>query len=152
MTTSIKLHARRMGANTAIWRNILDYKFMGNVAGDNAEALRELALAPAPPSEVTVTHVLRTAMGYAWIRWSAHRMTRSAQDSRFCGAKQPTRSWSVYEFVPSGNEATLDGVSPDNHFFAVRAVGKNGARSLAVPAVVPMRRLTPPAASAPKAN
>ncbi len=129
----------------------LDYKFMGNVAWDNAEALRELALAPAPPSEATVTHVPRTAMGYAWIRWSAtDDPERTGFEILWRETTEP--QWSVYEFVPSGNEATLDGVSPDNHFFAVRAVGKNGARSLAVPAVVPMRRLTPPAASAPKAN
>jgi hypothetical protein len=37
----------------------------------------------------------------------------------------------------------LDGVSPDNHFFAIRTVGKNGARSLAVPAVVPPRPARP---------
>jgi hypothetical protein len=27
----------------------------------------------------------------------------------------------------------LKGVSTDNHFFAIRSVGKNGARSIAVP-------------------
>jgi Peptidase family M28 len=117
----------------------LDYKFMGNVAWDNAEALRELALAPAPPSEVTLTHVPQTAMGYAWMRWSA------AEDPERAGFEILWREtteprWSVYGFVPSGKEATLDGVSPDNHFFALRTVGKNGARSLAVPAIAPMRR------------
>ncbi|MGB6874896.1 MAG: M28 family metallopeptidase [Candidatus Acidiferrales bacterium] len=126
----------------------LDFKFMGNVAWDNAEALRELALAPAPPSEVTITHVPRTAMGYAWMRWSA--ATEQANDPERAGFEILWREttapqWSVYEFVPSGNEATLDGVSPDNHFFALRSVGKNGARSLAVPAIAPMRR--PPTAT-----
>jgi hypothetical protein len=33
----------------------------------------------------------------------------------------------------------LKGVSTDNHFFAVRAVGKDGARSIAVPGVAPPR-------------
>jgi hypothetical protein len=117
----------------------LDYKFMGNVAWDNAEALLELALAPAPPTEVTVTHVPRTAMGYAWMRWSA------ADDPERAGFEILWRDtldprWSVYKFVASGKEATLDGVSPDNHFFAIRTVGKNGARSLAVPAIAPTRR------------
>ncbi|MFZ0334001.1 MAG: M28 family metallopeptidase, partial [Candidatus Acidiferrales bacterium] len=126
----------------------LDYKFMGSVAWDNAEPLRELAIAPAPPSEVTVTHVPRTAMGYAWLRWSA------ADDPERAGFEILWREttepqWSVYEFVPSGSEATLDGVSPDNHFFAVRTVAKNGARSLAVPAIAPMRRLPTGAPSTP---
>lgn len=122
----------------------LDYKFMSNVVWDNAEALRELALAPAPPTEATIMHVPRTAMGYTWIRWSA------ADDPERAGFEILWRDtldprWSVYEFVPSGNEATLDGVSPDNHFFAIRTVGKNGARSLATPAIAPTRR--PPTAT-----
>lgn len=122
----------------------LDFKFMGNVVWDTAEPLRELALAPAPATEATITHVPRTAMGYAWMRWSA------ADDPERAGFEILWREttapqWSVYEFVPSGNEATLDGVSPDNHFFAIRAVGKNGARSLAIPAMAPMRR--PPTAT-----
>jgi Zn-dependent M28 family amino/carboxypeptidase len=33
----------------------LNYQFMGDVARDNAEALRQLALAPAPPSGVTLS-------------------------------------------------------------------------------------------------
>ena len=127
----------------------LDFTFMGNVARDNAEVLRELALAPAPPENVTVWHVPQTPMGYAQIKWQ----TASGQedDSERAGfeilwRETTTPRWSVYEFVPAGAamDVTLDGVSPDNHFFAVRSVGKNGARSLAVPAVLPMRR-SPPA-------
>jgi len=40
--------------------------------------------------------------------------------------------WSVYDFVPAAGQTVLKGVSTDNHFFAVRSVGKNGARSIAV--------------------
>lgn len=128
------------GVEYGDFEKFLNFDFLRNAAWDNAEALRELALAPAPPSEVTITHVPRTAMGYAWIRWSA------PEDSERSGFEILWREttapqWSVYEFVPSGtNETTLDGVSPDNHFFAIRCVGKNGARSLAVPAIAPMRR------------
>lgn len=126
----------------------LDYTFMGNVARDNAEVLRELALAPAPPVSATVWHVPQTAMGYAQIKWQA------SDDSNRTGfeilwRETTSPQWSVYEFVPTGaaTDVTLDGVSPDNHFFAVRSVGKNGARSLAVPAVLPARQ-TPAARTA----
>lgn len=122
----------------------LDYTFMGNVARDNAEVLRQLALAPAPPTNATVWHVPQTPMGWAQIRWQA------GDDSERAGfeilwRETTSPQWSVFEFVPAGAamDVTLDGVSPDNHFFAVRAVGKNGARSLAVPAVLPTRQ--PPA-------
>jgi hypothetical protein len=127
------------GVEYGDFAKFLDYKFMGNVAWDNAEPLRELAIAPAPPSEVTVAHVARTAMGYAWMRWSAPEdPERAGFEILWRETTEPR--WSVYEFVPSGKEATLDGVSPDNHFFAIRTVGKNGARSLAVPAIAPMQR------------
>lgn len=130
------------GVEYGDFAKFLSYDLLRNATWDNAEALRELALAPAPPSEVTITHVPRTAMGYAWVRWSA------PEDSDRAGFEILWREttapqWSLYEFVPSGSEVTLDGVSPDNHFFAIRAVGKNGARSLAVPAIAPMRRPAP---------
>ena len=174
----------------------LDFKFMGNVAADNAEVLRELALAPAPPTQVTMTHQFGTAMGYAEIRWSAPADPQRAGYEILWRETTDPR-WSVYDFVassvpnsPAYNDATvpgssreqrraakemntsatanaqpgapssgqineaqrgvpgtmtrvLDGVSPDNHFFAIRTVGKNGARSLAVPVVVPPRPARP---------
>jgi len=42
----------------------------------------------------------------------------------------------------------LKSVSTDNHFFAVRAVGKNGARSIAVPTEIERR---PPPLPTPQA-
>ena len=188
----------------------LDFKFMGNVALDNTEVLRELALAPAPPTQVTMTHQFGTAMGYAEVKWSAPADPQRAGYEILWRETTDPR-WSVYDFVaedaaqeavsnvpnrPSYNDATvpgssreqrraaketntsatanaqpsaassgsssgqtnvndaqrdvpgtmtrvLDGVSPDNHFFAIRTVGKNGARSLAVPAVVPPRPARP---------
>jgi hypothetical protein len=48
----------------------------------------------------------------------------------------------------AADETVLKGVSTDNHFFAVRAVGKNGARSIAVPTEI--ERRPPPLPNAPK--
>jgi len=41
--------------------------------------------------------------------------------------------------VTAPGETVLKGVSTDNHFFAVRSVGKNGARSIAVPTEIERR-------------
>jgi hypothetical protein len=56
--------------------------------------------------------------------------------------------WQVYEFRDQAGESVLKMVSTDNHFFAVRAVGKNGARSIAVP--TEMERRGPPLPATPK--
>jgi len=107
----------------------LDFKFMGDVARDNAEALRQLALAPAPPSKAILK---RAVTPDAKISWAAESdpecagfeiLWRETTDSR----------WQVYDFVTRGMETVLKGVSTDNHYYALPAVRKNGARSIAVP-------------------
>jgi hypothetical protein len=107
----------------------LNFRFMGNVARNNAEALRQLALAPAPPTEVKLSGGVSPDAKLAW---------SSMEDPGTAGFEILWREtteprWAVYDFVASGQESVLKGVSTDNHFFAVRAVGKNGARSIAVP-------------------
>jgi hypothetical protein len=114
----------------------LSFPFIGDVAHVNAEALRQLALAPAAPEGVTVsggvtpdTHLAWTAAGDA-DRAGFEVLWRETTDPR----------WAVYEMVPAAGETVLEGVSTDNHFFAVRSVGRNGARSRPVAAT-----LKPPA-------
>ena len=107
----------------------LDFRFMVNVARDNAEALRQLAMAPAPPAGATLEGAVTPN---AKISWSAEEDSERAGFEILWRETTETR-WEVIEFVTSGTEAVLKGVSTDNHFFAVRAVGKNGARSIAVP-------------------
>jgi hypothetical protein len=107
----------------------LNYQFMGDVARDNAEALRQLGLAPAPPTDVTLSGGVTPD---AKLNWSA------AEDAGRAGFEILWREttnprWQVYDLAGPTGEAVLKGVSTDNHFFAVRAVGKNGARSIAVP-------------------
>jgi hypothetical protein len=107
----------------------LNATFLGNVARNNAEALRQLALAPAPPANARLTGAVTPD---AKVSWSAE------EDSERAGFeilwRETTESrWSIYTFAESAGETVLKGVSTDNHFFAVRSVGKNGARSIAVP-------------------
>jgi hypothetical protein len=106
----------------------LNLALLGNVARDNAEALRQLAMAPAPPTE--------SKLGGA-VTPDAKVSFAAEEDSERAGFEILWREtteprWSVYDFVPAAGQTVSKGVSTDNHFFAVRSVGKNGARSIAV--------------------
>jgi hypothetical protein len=116
----------------------LSFAFMGNVARDNAEALRQLAMAPAPPANV---HLRGAVSPDAKISWSAEEDPERAGFEILWRETTEAR-WQVYDFVPSSGETILKGVSTDNHFYGVRSVGKNGARSIAVP-TEPAQRTTP---------
>ena len=107
----------------------LNFTFMGDVARDNAEALRQLALAPAPP---TIARLTGAVTPDAKVSWSAEDDPERAGFEILWRETTDPR-WQVYDFAGSSGETVLKGVSTDNHFFAVRAVGKNGARSIAVP-------------------
>jgi Peptidase family M28 len=122
----------------------LNFTFMGNVARDNAEALRQLSLAPAPPANAKLTGAVTPDAKVSWTaeddpeRAGFEILWRETTDPR----------WRVYEFAVAPGETVLKGVSTDNHFFAVRSVGKNGARSIAVP--TEMVRRPPPLPSGTK--
>jgi len=110
----------------------LNFTFLGNVARINAEVLRRLALAPLVPAEVTVSGGVTPDAKIAWSaeedaeRTGFEILWRETTDSR----------WSVYDVAASAGETVLKGVSTDNHFFSVRSVGKNGARSIPVAATL----------------
>jgi hypothetical protein len=113
----------------------LNFAFMGDVARDNAEALRQLALAPASPTHVKLTGAVTPD---AKVSWAAE------DDSERAGFEILWREttdprWQIYDLAASPGETVLKSVSTDNHFFAVRAVGKNGARSIAVPTEIERR-------------
>lgn len=113
----------------------LNFRFMGDVARDNAEALRQLALAPAPPKNAKLTGAVTPD---AKVSWSAEDDPERAGFEILWRETADPR-WQVYDFAASPGETVLKGVSTDNHFFAVRAVGKNGARSIAVPTEIERR-------------
>jgi hypothetical protein len=97
----------------------LNYTFMGNVARDNAEVLRQLAMAPAPPGNARLKGAVTPDAKVSWAadsdpeRAGFEVLWRETTDPR----------WRVYELVAEPGEAVLKGVSTDNHFFAVRSVG-----------------------------
>src|SRR5882762_6783711 len=119
----------------------LNFAFMGDVARDNAEALRQLALAPAPPTNAKLTGAVTSD---AKVSWSAEEDPERAGFEILWRETTDPR-WTVYDFAASPGETVLKGVSTDNHFFAVRAVGKNGARSIAVPTEIERRPPPQPA-------
>jgi Peptidase family M28 len=106
----------------------LNSALLGNVARDNAEALRQLALAPAPPTEAKLSGAVTAD---AKVSFAAEGdAERAGFEILWRETTEPR--WSVYDFVPSAGQTVLKNVSTDNHFFAVRSVGRNGARSIAV--------------------
>ncbi len=119
----------------------LNFTFMRDVARDNAEALRQLALAPAPPSNAKLTGAVTPD---ARVSWTAEEDPERAGFEILWRETTDPR-WQVYDLAAAPGETVLKGVSTDNHFFAVRAVGKNGARSVAVPTEIE-RRPPPPRA------
>jgi hypothetical protein len=133
----------------------MDFSFLADVARINAESLRQLALAPAPPREVTLAGGVTPNAQLAWTVPAVVDRERAGFEVLWRETTSPR--WSVYEVVPPpggfhpGSRVAfngtfgpfesqflvmLPGVSTDNHFFAVRTVGRNGARSLPVAAVL----------------
>jgi len=120
----------------------LNFTFMGNVVRDNAEVLRQLALAPTPPTGAKLTGAVTPD---AKVSWAAEEdPERAGFEILWRETSEPR--WTVYDFAAAPGETVLKGVSTDNHFFAVRSVGKNGARSIAVPTEIARR---PPPGTAP---
>jgi hypothetical protein len=111
----------------------LNMEFAGHVARANGEALRQLALAPAVPANVKLSGGVTPDAKITWsaeedpVRTGFEILWRETTEAR----------WQAFQFVTSAGETALKGVSTDNHFFAVRSVGKNGARSIAVAASAP---------------
>jgi len=120
----------------------LNFTFMSDVARDNAEALRQLAMAPAPPNSARLTGAVTPD---AKVSWAAEEDSERAGFEILWRETSESR-WTVYDFAAAPGETVLKGVSTDNHFFAVRSVGKNGARSIAVPTEIERR---PPPLPAP---
>ena len=76
----------------------LDFKFMGDVARDNAEALRQLAMAPAPPARTILKGAVTPD---AKISWTAEEDPERAGFEILWRETTESR-WQVYDFVVTG--------------------------------------------------
>jgi hypothetical protein len=122
----------------------LDYAFIADVVALDRRLLADLAAAPAPPAAVVLSGAVTP---------SAHVGITAPEDPERRGFQLLHREttetrWSPLREVAAPGDVVLEGTSTDNEFFAVRSVGKDGALSIAVPAVLAPR---PPMGAAPPA-
>jgi len=121
----------------------MDFPFVTEVAALNQLLLGELAAAPAPPKSAVLTGAVTPAARIAVEaeddagRKGFEILWRETTDPR----------WHVLRAVDRPGEVVLEATSTDNEYFAVRSVGVNGRRGIAVPCVPPPAQ--PPAAAAP---
>src|SRR4051812_33355980 len=122
---------------------LMDFPFLAEVAALNQAILGELAAAPAPPKSAVLSGAVTAAAkitidaGPDPDRKGFEILQRETTDTR----------WKVLRTVEQPGQVVLENTSTDNEFFAVRSVGKNGRKSLAVPCVP-----APPASPAPAAS
>jgi len=133
------------GVEYGDFEKFLNFTFMGNVARDNAEVLRQLSLAPAPPSNVKLTGAVTPD---AKVSWDAGDDAERA-GFEILWRETTEERWSVFDFAEAPGKSVLIGVSTDYQFFGVGSVGFIGARSLAVVAEAE-RRAPPTPSNAPK--
>jgi hypothetical protein len=117
----------------------MDFDFVAETADVVAKTLAEMANAPAPPKRVTLGGAVTPN---AEIFLEGHKDPERAGYEILWRETTEAR-WSVVKTVQADEESlssVLSSVSTDNHYFAARSVGKNGKRSIAVPAVAAVRR------------
>jgi hypothetical protein len=121
----------------------MDFPFLARAAHLNATAALRLANAPAPPT---------SAITEGAVKPDATVTFEAAADPARSGFEILTREttearWSVLRTVADAGAVVLSGLRIDDQAFAVRSVGKNGERSIALYAKPQVRRPagTPPA-------
>lgn len=108
----------------------LNAAFMGEVAWVNSEALLQFASAPAPPNSATVEEVPERKTKI--LKWSFMRDSARA-DFEILSRQQNEATWKVLERAKNLSEVSVPSASVEDCFLAVRSVGTNGFRSIAVP-------------------
>lgn len=133
----------------------MDFEQVARTADVVARTLAEVANAPAPPRRVLVGGAVTDSakiflegdrdlelQSYEILwretteaRWSVVRTVEANANSPAPTAQpSPGASPSPSSSLEESLSSVLSGISTDNHYFAARSVGKNGRRSIAVPA------------------
>jgi hypothetical protein len=105
----------------------VDYAYLAGVTRVNAAALASLARAPAPPSGVRI-ETMRLENSTT-LSWSANGEIDLA-GYEIVWRETTAAFWQGAQFVGTVTRASVP-LSKDDHLFSVRAVGKDGHRSLA---------------------
>ena len=107
----------------------VDFDYVANVTRINAAALAALANAPAKPRNVGISTGRLT--NDTDLKWDANAESNLAgYEIVWRETDQPF--WTNSKFVGSVTSFTMKEMSKDNYFFGVRAVDKNGNKSLVV--------------------
>lgn len=117
-------------------QKFMDFDFLAKVTGLNTTAALRLASAPAPPKSATVEGAVKPDTTVSFEagddpeRSGFEILSRETTEARY----------KVLQKVDAAGSHVLSGVRIDDAEFAVRAVGKNGERSIAVTAKAQVRR------------
>src|SRR5205085_8126308 len=104
----------------------VDFAFVAQVARVNAASLASMALAPDAPQNVRISSRPSYDTDLTW---------EPGKDSELAGYEIVWREtteavWTHSRPVGKVAAYSVKGLSKDNYFFGVRAVGKNGGRSV----------------------
>ena len=105
----------------------VDYEYTANVARINAASLARLALAPARPQSVGM--VTARLGNDTELKWTANQAADSA-GYEIVWRDTTAPVWTNSQFVGNVTDFVLKGMSKDNYFFGVRAIDRDGNRSL----------------------
>ncbi len=105
----------------------VDFNYVAQVARVNVVALAALALAPARPADVSI--VTGRLTNDTDLRWRANTESDLAgYEIVWRTTTAPT--WTHSRFVGNVTSYTMPDMSKDNYFFGVRAIDKQGNRSV----------------------
>jgi hypothetical protein len=126
----------------------VDFAYIANVARVNAASLAALALAPARPKGVSI--LTARLSNDTDLKWDANKEPDLA-GYEIVWRDTTSPVWTNSKPVGNVTTFTMKGMSKDNYFFGVRAVDKDGNRSVVV-YPKPLGRTTPAVNTTPSSS